>query len=543
MDKHKKEINFKILENSTEASPDELDFQVSRSEKERIFEMSRSKYEAKKKAAEPVETAEEVSGVEVYHRPGWYRAVSAAAVFVAIVGSVAGSAYMVNSLKANDFHPATSVEADPGDVPVGTAVEESAPLSYDMSTKEGVYNKMLNSIDFFDTVSGSYIDYTLSDVRVIDFSIDLSAVTFYDKNTTVTLYNPDDVLNGLPADTEILHEEDRANEYIFYSDGSQEYRIDGNVKDPNARVSPPLRQRDVTPMTAETIADIREWYFNYNEDEPETFDFYTNCSFYRESELGSVIGDYDAQHWAIIYLTDFDMWEITGEETILDRDCVVLEGTVRESYRQLAMWMQNFRLYVDKETGYLMKALCYDEAGQINRFLVHEDIHFDEDAEMVVLDLDAYETLEYQEPKPQNHMDVNSKGETYGSIGSRILEPDYIDVLPDLIEVGFDGGRNPGYIRTKEFLDIFVDGEEAFHMQPEVGNVSATAVAVEVNIYNEEGEFVRTHTFYTEPENLVANQTTPEENAGNAEEIDNNPEETTEDTTEAAEDMDNDTEE
>ena len=39
-------------------------------------------------------------------------------------------------------------------------------------------------------------------------------------------------------------------------------------------------------------------------------------------------------------------------------------------------------------------------------------------------------------------------------------------------------------------------------MQEPLNNISDTAVSVDVNLYDEEGNFLRTFTFYTEPDNL-----------------------------------------
>lgn len=495
----KKEIRFSIL--NEEADP--VEFEVSPSEKERIFAMSRAKYEAKKNDFTN-NTVDEVSGVEVYHRPKWYRAVCAAAAVMIVAAGIGGSAFMVKTVQDSSFRPATSIETEQSGEPDAENPDEEAvaAVSYDLSTKEGIYLKMLNSIDSFDKVSGRLIYQIPYDTEcdMMDFSINLDTAESYTKHTFVNLHNLGDVLSGMPADYQLRQDTDRANGFIMYSDGVASYRIDGNVKDADG-YSPPC-ERNRTPIQAQDIAAVTEWFHSHDERDERAKEIYNRTALYRDSEMNQLVTDCDSQMVAAYYLTVFDRWDVTGEERFLDRDCLVIEGMIDPEMYLFAKveGINTFTVYVDKETGSVLNFIGYNEAGEISTFCVYQEIHFDDDAEMVTLDLDAYETLEHP-PVSQNRRYVNSKGEVYGNLGSYTWED--VDEIPDLVEIGFDGGRKIGYIRKDEFTSLFVDCGKAFDMQPELENVSETAVAVEVNVYDQEGEYIFTQTFYTEPENLL----------------------------------------
>lgn len=580
----KNEIKLSILDD-TRYLPE--DIEVSESEKERIFEMSKRMYDIKKNAAaQSYEPADEVSGVEIYRRPRWYKAVSIAAAFVLAVAAITGSALMIRSLRNTPERLATELSYEAGDMqaapfedflslgfgtlllpetepdengnnaytspvtaesikcgdkeyiycceyfealpqdkrerlselinsiefteitpeeaeeitsesvysfyymtddelrelsfkravgendtlgiayycrhnfspdaaaddgdfeaaeetagrecindPCGwkcytfdiegfmdsadrilsgeaeemTEPEEvlSAELSYDMSTKEGIYNKMLNSIDFFDKASGRYIcssnfilTYPECDIR--DFSVDLDAAQSYLKRTPVLLNNPEEVIGGMPADAVLYRGMAGArisDSFTDYCDGERRYWIVDNFKRPDSTFSEPgvllePYQRDRTPYNADDIAAIKDHYYNGG-----TVYYYNGgCRGYREyngrsrqSELVTIYRTPDS--YASSYLTMFELWDIAGEETFAGRDCVVIEGLIEKEPIKVD-WTTSFTMYVDKETGFVVSFVNYDEAGKIADFAVFEELFFDDEAEMVILDLDQYDIFD-----------------------------------------------------------------------------------------------------------------------------------------------------
>lgn len=505
-----KEIKLSILNDDTEALPN--DVKVSDAEKERIFKMSQKMYDTKKKSADTnSESYHEESGVERYRRPKWYRTAGFVAAFVIAAAGIGGSTLMIMNMRNVPNDISTQLESESNETEPTESEEPEEPtepeivsdLNYDMSAKEGIYNKMLNSIDFYDKVSGKYVHGEYDDNRVEDFSVDLDTCDLYIKTSIVDINNLEDTLNGMLVDAELQDSGPYAcNEYIQYCDGELFYRIDGNYKDPEYRENNQAYERDSIPFNEDEIAFMKEWFFERRNGNAISDD---SNRLSRKSPLDEVTLGNIPFFRALCYLSDFDEWEITGEETFIGRDCVVLEGNIT-----LFCEPDNFptfTMYVDKETGFVLKFID-TEAGEIQQYCVYQEIFFDDDAEMVFLDLDQYETVEHPEPDDTTIPKVNSKGETYGVALVRSIQENY-DKLPDLIGVGFKGYedivgyKESVYIRKDEFLGTFIDGGKAFDMQVVLGNVSDTAVAVNLNVYDHEGELLGTETLYSEPENLI----------------------------------------
>lgn len=63
-------------------------------------------------------------------------------------------------------------------------------------------------------------------------------------------------------------------------------------------------------------------------------------------------------------LRDRSRWHITGTETLLDRPTTAIAGTL-ETAPSANMSPQTFKLWVDQETGMLLKRILYDASGNV----------------------------------------------------------------------------------------------------------------------------------------------------------------------------------
>ena len=76
---------------------------------------------------------------------------------------------------------------------------------------------------------------------------------------------------------------------------------------------------------------------------------------------------------AIGYLRNFDTWDITGEEAVAGRNCLVLEGELSGFYSEKRHTAE-FKLWVDRETGILIKSEHYDADGNLSESLTTTSI-------------------------------------------------------------------------------------------------------------------------------------------------------------------------
>ena len=76
------------------------------------------------------------------------------------------------------------------------------------------------------------------------------------------------------------------------------------------------------------------------------------------------------------YLSNQDMWEISGDTEYLGRDAVVIKGTAEDYGKKFNT--ATFEMIVDKETGILLELQGYDENGEPSSYIKTTDISFEQ---------------------------------------------------------------------------------------------------------------------------------------------------------------------
>ena len=89
---------------------------------------------------------------------------------------------------------------------------------------------------------------------------------------------------------------------------------------------------------------------------------------------------------------DEDLWEVTESLQYCGRDCYSVEGTVNDSY-SAQIGAETFMMYVDKETGILLKLEACDANGDVVSSMVVSEISIDapQTRSAFVYDMSKYE--------------------------------------------------------------------------------------------------------------------------------------------------------
>ncbi len=162
-------------------------------EKERLYAMSKNKYNSEKK--ENKNDYSEVMGVERYHKPLWHKVLSAVAAAVVVVGGVGGGVLLLG--KGGGVDPMTDIEAtQPADEEAKEAKEtEPAQAEYD-------YNAIATQL------TNDFIDMR-SVIELCDVSYDENDFITYNCYSVV---NPEDLaekygvdLSGKEQRVDFLH--------------------------------------------------------------------------------------------------------------------------------------------------------------------------------------------------------------------------------------------------------------------------------------------------------------------------------------------------
>ena len=478
-----KKPDFRILENADKRTIDELSEHFRAVDDKHADRIFRTSVEKTCKDI-PEYTGDTVSGVELYRKPKWRTALQATAAVLAVAVGVSGTALAVNNIKRSaDVVPSTGITAEEivettAETKYETEPEAPAHKEYDMSTQEGVYYKMLNSMDYFDRASGELIDATnqMPYFKTVEFETDQNTATSYAHVQSWVCYNTLHLTDDFSEYSELLTYEGDRYDYITYSDGidlhtfdlttqKHEYKGFGkgsqsvNTKEDTAEFDIPDEQRH-------TVDSSGNNHWSYRNDATNIREAH-NCLCPQEIVFG--------------FLTDFDNWSITDEQDFCGRECVILSGILEGAYGQKQN-VAKFEFIVDKETGVLLKLLGYDENGELSKYLEVKRIRFNEYANKVrtVTYTDDEQMIVSYPVKPE--YDVNEYGQTYGA-----SDADEIDDLPDLIRVEGDNGIR-GYVYRNELLDSADTPEEAMKIQEQKAN--GTYVAKSYNVYKSDGRTV-----------------------------------------------------
>ncbi len=467
----------KLIKNSLQNTPN-ADPKINRDLAEKFAEKA---YTHNSEAESEFEVS--VNHVERYKKPSIFKRMGAMAAALAVIVAVGGggAAVFKNMLHSDESSqvesPADEESAENPDI----QEEYVDTNSYDMTTKEGIYAKIINSVYFYDQVSAKVVEdenYKENVCSVTDFQIDLTNGKNYAYCSRVNYENNfEDILKGEP----VIGEEDNYvskgaffGHMTLYSDGEQCFWLDddnmimNNVYSENSSVS---HGRTGNPVNYEAMcAFMNEVETESGDDDlenPNPFEEYSNG-------INTYLGTACLQaHWTLVgseFLWNFDKWDIVGDVEFSGRECVEIQFS-----EEIGATM-----YIDKETGCMLYYM-YCPDGQISEYLVVDEIHFNEDAVSVPdIDLSQYSyPSEVSDDEPKE----NSHGETYGGAGGHFCEQ-YDGELPDLI------GFGDGFVKKSEFFENIGCETLTIDLHQEFNKLETDVLIAEVNIYDVEGEAV-----------------------------------------------------
>ncbi len=239
---------------------------------------------------------------------------------------------------------------------------------------------MLNSIDYYDSISGTTVYNVGKDINncmVINFESDVETGKAF---TTVEQIN-----SSKPYE---LFDETSAAEFnlksnvTIVSDGESVYELDNLKKTYTLDNNAAVKRED----TSSIPDDERYWI---NEDgEP--------CCFYRgdATNTGYAKRCIFSQELAIGYLHDFNLWSVDSIEEYNGRKCYIISGTADEEYGK-KLNVEKFKLCVDFETGVLLKYEGYSSDGELTHFLYTDNIKINEGISPIIMpNLSKYTEIE-----------------------------------------------------------------------------------------------------------------------------------------------------
>lgn len=231
------------------------------------------------------------------------------------------------------------------------------------SIKEEIWHKMLNSIDYYNTVSGKmiYSDCPGEDVYV-EYQTNLNESNAYTKVQEINVFDSSAAV--MSSDFSAYT---NANTFAVevFTNGTSLTMLD-NI--------------DKTAVNEKNSVFTRENAEELKDDERVVIEEDGTPGYYYRCDVTNTFlanASLFPQEMTFGFLTDFDLWDIDKVEPYVGRECYVISGVSSEDYGN-KIGVKNFQMYVDCATGVLLKYVGYDEDENIHAYLATEEIHFEE---------------------------------------------------------------------------------------------------------------------------------------------------------------------
>jgi len=222
---------------------------------------------------------------------------------------------------------------------------DSAPELIDMQ-KDIMVNKMLNSMDYFDELSGVFTYQDSINSKTVAFGIDIASsavdTSFYEKKINT-------------ADT-----------MLYVCNDGYGYRFNQKEKD----------SKGTYTTYQYTGTDSTESPINIADRITVEKDGSKHIKMRKEpAVVGTVRNAIYPQQIAIGFLILNENWEITDTITCHERECNVVEGTLSGDY-SAKLDVVDFTIFTDKETGIIMDLKGYNTNDELTFSMYFDEISF-----------------------------------------------------------------------------------------------------------------------------------------------------------------------
>lgn len=248
------------------------------------------------------------------------------------------------------------------------------------NTKAYLYDRMCNSIDFFDTIKATYycldtslipyyityaIDKNDSEIKALNLYFneagEFVSGNFYD-GFYIENFQGEAENIGTDSITDQSNQDDTIARKIigFRDDGSILTKYDGNS----------YTGKSYQNYASNKSLDFASLIASRNRIREENITGELEPVYYPRANLCCIFGSeqYFPQITAMGYLHNFENWRIMEITTLLGRECYVISGEIHDDY-SIKTDTVSFQMWVDIETGTLLQLCCYNKIGTLSHQL------------------------------------------------------------------------------------------------------------------------------------------------------------------------------
>lgn len=291
--------------------------------------------------------------------------VSAAAIFSGNsekTASIQGTDVIIEPVIENKETISSSVDSEVNKTEAVRKLETAPECN--TADKDTVFHIMLNSIDYFDKVSGTmkFSSDNVNVVNVVEFQSVISKAESYSRFTQCSANNMTELSAGSLKTPEF--------ENIVYCKDGKKIDIYPNSKTYCCEENALITLDDAVPIKDEeriSVAEDGMPVYNYRNN-PTNVVMSSMCLFPQEITIG--------------FLEDRDLWEIEGVKEFSGLNCYVIHGKTSEDYGA-KLNVSEFEFLVDVNTGVLVRYEGFDANGNLSDFMYTENLKFGDPAESV----------------------------------------------------------------------------------------------------------------------------------------------------------------
>lgn len=208
-------------------------------------------------------------------------------------------------------------------------------------SQESIHTKMLNSIDYFKSVQGTFV--YKSKPANFKYSVDYKVQTRNGNRSNVKIKDSVQEINSVYDGQTLVESFSEQESY-------QEFKMDENAIEVQAE----SEKADKSIKSRYDKSEKNEKVYNYRTD-PTYMSAASVSVFPQEIALG--------------FLEDYSKWEISGDIKYLGQNAVIINGTFNDYYAEKHQ-AETFKLWVDKNRGILLKLEEYGKDNEVMTSLV-----------------------------------------------------------------------------------------------------------------------------------------------------------------------------
>jgi len=243
-------------------------------------------------------------------------------------------------------------------------------VSSKTASKDDIYYMMLNSIDYFDKVSGTVYYPSPDDksvINVVDFQSDLSDTSVYSNYKQICSeeeFSEKNVIKNVNNSNKIIWDQD-----IY---GSKDKSVIAE------HIKKTYTESCYDMVSLDEVSDIPDKErITKAEDGQPCYNYRINPTNLPEASICLF-----PQEMAFGFLTDRSMWDISDIINVNGNLCYHIKGHTNKEYGK-KLNVATFEFYVDVNTGVLLKYIGYDNDGLISDYMYTENIKFDKNASKI----------------------------------------------------------------------------------------------------------------------------------------------------------------